>query len=253
MVREKIDRLLRPLRLQLRPSRAQRRKPNLLVSDDDAALMDRFASYTMTDRTRQYALIRAMRYLDAAALEGDFVECGVWRGGSTMIAKACRTQPIAMPRRFYLYDTFEGMTEPTPEDYTAKDGVSARDVLAAAKKHKNARNVLTTVSVAEVKAAFEREGLFDESVVFKVGPVEKTLLSELPEKISLLRLDTDWYASTAIELEKLYPRLVRGGVIIIDDYTTWAGARKAADEYFATRPILLVPTGGSGVIGVKAA
>lgn len=73
-----------------------------------------------------------------------------------------------------------------------------------------------------------------ENINFIIGPVEKSLLLEknLPKKISVLRLDTDWYASTKIELEILYQRLVQGGVLIIDDYGHWQGCRKAVDEYF---------------------
>ena len=66
------------------------------------------------------------------------------------------------------------------------------------------------------------------------GPVEKTLLNNenLPDKISLLRLDTDFYESTKIELEILYPKVIKGGFLIIDDYGHWKGSRKAVDEYF---------------------
>jgi hypothetical protein len=73
------------------------------------------------------------------------------------------------------------------------------------------------------------------------GNVEQTLLEEknLPEKISILRLDTDWYASTKIELEVLYNKLVKGGILIIDDYGHWQGARKAVDEYFKNKNIWL--------------
>lgn len=76
---------------------------------------------------------------------------------------------------------------------------------------------------------------------FIKGKVEDTLRDErnLPEKIAVLRLDTDWYESTKVELEVLYPRLRPGGVLIIDDYGYWQGARKAVDEYFADRPVLL--------------
>lgn len=68
---------------------------------------------------------------------------------------------------------------------------------------------------------------------FVIGPVEETLITKVPERIALLRLDTDWYESTRAELEYLYPRLVVGGVLIVDDYGHWKGARKAVDEYFA--------------------
>jgi hypothetical protein len=71
-----------------------------------------------------------------------------------------------------------------------------------------------------------------ERVHFIEAPVEESLPAHAPEQIALLRLDTDWYASTRHELEHLYPRLVPGGVLIIDDYGHWEGARRAADEYF---------------------
>jgi O-methyltransferase len=81
-----------------------------------------------------------------------------------------------------------------------------------------------------------------ERLHFVAGDVAKTIPEHAPEAIALLRLDTDFYASTRHELEQLYPRLSPGGVLIIDDYGDWAGARKATDEYFAThkpQPLLI--------------
>jgi hypothetical protein len=67
--------------------------------------------------------------------------------------------------------------------------------------------------------------------------VEETIPQHAPEQISVLRLDTDWYSSTKHELMHLFPRLSKNGVLIIDDYGHWAGARKAVDEYFADQTI----------------
>ena len=72
-----------------------------------------------------------------------------------------------------------------------------------------------------------------ERIHFVRGPVEETLPAGAPDEIALLRLDTDWYESTRHELEHLYPRLAAGGVLLVDDYGHWEGARKAVDEYFA--------------------
>jgi hypothetical protein len=85
------------------------------------------------------------------------------------------------------------------------------------------------------------------------GPVEETLPAAAPERLALLRLDTDWYASTRHELEHLYPRLVDGGVLIVDDYGHWQGARQAVDEYFAgtAPPPLLHRIDYTARIGVK--
>jgi elongation factor P hydroxylase len=85
------------------------------------------------------------------------------------------------------------------------------------------------------------------------GLVEETLPAQAPESIALLRLDTDWYKSTLHELEHLYPRLVRGGVLLIDDFGYWQGARQATEEYFARHPPapLLVAVDQTGRVGVR--
>lgn len=94
-------------------------------------------------------------------------------------------------------------------------------------------------------------GHADDHLRFVVGPVEETLRTEkIPQRIALLRLDTDWYESTRVELEVLLPRLSPGGVLIIDDYNHWAGSRRAVDEHFtahAQRPIMF-PVGKGSVI-----
>ena len=72
------------------------------------------------------------------------------------------------------------------------------------------------------------------------GPVEQTIPITVPESIALLRLDTDWHASTRHELDYLFPRLVKGGVLIIDDYGHWQGARKAVDDYIAANKLNLL-------------
>ena len=90
---------------------------------------------------------------------------------------------------------------------------------------------------------------------FIEGDILKTLLnkSNVPDKISVLRLDTDWYESTKIELEVLYPKLQKGGVILIDDYGHWGGCKKAVDEYFSkmqNKP-LFIPSDYTGRVAVK--
>jgi hypothetical protein len=90
-------------------------------------------------------------------------------------------------------------------------------------------------SLKHVKGCLEETGVYDEDKLrFVVGPVEKTLLdpANLPERIAVLRLDTDWYASTKAELKHLYPRLSSGGTLIVDDYGHWYGCRQAVNEYF---------------------
>jgi hypothetical protein len=85
----------------------------------------------------------------------------------------------------------------------------------------------------EVRRNLLATGYPADRVRFVVGRVEDTLPDQAPESIALLRLDTDWYASTRHELVHLFPRLAVGGVLLIDDYGHWQGARQAVDEYLA--------------------
>ena len=192
--------------------------------------------YTMTGPLALWSLLTAAEYVNSTGIPGDIVECGVWRGGSSMLAKIVCDQAGAS-RKFHLFDTFEGMPQPKAVDIF-RDGTSAMEIFRRYQKH--GKNEFCYASLEEVKENFAGLGLLDENVTFVKGKVEKTLSNEknLPAKIAILRLDTDWYDSTKKELEVLYPRLVKGGVLIIDDYGYWQGARKAVDEYF-TEPVLM--------------
>jgi O-methyltransferase len=200
------------------------------ISAGEAALMRRYAPFTMTSIERQWALIKAVEYLNDNNIAGDFVECGVWRGGNLMIAKElCRQS--AMERKFYLFDTFAGMSAPTAADTTH----AGEDADATFRERVREDHVdWVYASLDDVRESFRRANLLDGRVIFVKGKVEDTLIEarNVPEKIALLRLDTDFYESTRTELEILYPRLVSGGVLIVDDYGHWQGARKAVDEYF---------------------
>jgi predicted O-methyltransferase YrrM len=110
-------------------------------------------------------------------------------------------------------------------------------------------------SIEEVKENFAKLNLLSDNVIFVKGKVEDTLEEAeiIPKVISFLRLDTDWYESTKKELEKLYEKLVTGGILVIDDYGTFDGAKKAVDEYFnkyLPRPFLSLIDNGAR-IGVK--
>jgi O-methyltransferase len=167
-------------------------------------------------------MIACLAKIERVGIQGDIVECGVWRAGNIVLArKICPT------RTCWLYDTFSGMTEPQ-----MIDGESAIE------RYKNKTSEgrgWADVSLEEVKAGLAAVGVPDNDLLrFISGPVEQTLLdaTNLPERIALLRLDTDWYSSTKIELEVLYPRLVTGGYLIIDDYNHWIGCKTATDEFF---------------------
>jgi hypothetical protein len=189
------------------------------------------SKFSMTGHERMYLLSQAILNAKEKRLDGDFVECGVWRGGNILLYKLLNDF-YDLNKTIYVYDTFEGMTEPEDVD---KDfyGNSAKKYLLTNLKSENLENSHCFSTIDNVKKnILEHTNL--KKINFIIGPVEKTLLikKNLPKKISVLRLDTDWYSSTKIELEVLYPRLVKGGVLIIDDYGTWYGSKKATDEYF---------------------
>jgi hypothetical protein len=236
--------VLRPFGLELR--RSGMRHPE--VTADERALMNKYRSYTMTPEIRQWTLLKAIEYADRNDLVGDVVECGVWRGGNVMMSKEYRNGS-SISRRFWLYDTFAGMTEPTEHDITPGGNRAMQTFLA---RRKADHTDWAYASLEEVRSNFEMFGLLDDSVVFRKGMVEDTLPTEpLPDQIAVLRLDTDWYESTLVELQVLYPRLVQGGVLIVDDFGDWLGAKKAVDEYFDGRPPLLMPVDTGCRMAVK--
>ncbi len=197
----------------------------------DAELIASLQEYTMTSPQRLWSLLGAVRHVVDNRIPGDFVECGVWRGGSVM-AMARQLGALGVnDRRIWLYDTFAGMTQPTSSDVEAGSGVSAEALLATTPLG-DGDNVWCVAGRADVEANVRSTGYAFEQFKFVEGDVAQTLRQNAPEKISLLRLDTDWYESTKVELEVLYPRLSVGGVCILDDYGHWQGARKAVDEYF---------------------
>jgi hypothetical protein len=204
----------------------------------DRAIVARVAPYTMTSLERRASLIGAVDHLVRHGIEGDIVECGVWRGGSMMAAALALMARGQTHRHLWLYDTFEGMSEPTAAD-RSHDGVPARQQLDATAR---GEGVWCEASLEDVRANLAATGYPMAQIHFVRGKVEATITGEpgsAPERIALLRLDTDWYESTRHELQQLYPRLQPQGVLIVDDYGHWQGARQAVDEYFAGTPAYL--------------
>lgn len=192
------------------------------------------ADFTMTGPERIEALVNAVRYVVAHGLDGDIVECGVWRGGSSMAAALALAELGELDRHLYLYDTFDGMSAPTHDD-VAIDGKPATPKFADRRLGVDSSDWCRS-PLDDVARNLSSTGYPSANVHFIAGKVEDTLPAQLPRgRIAILRLDTDWYESTRHELTHLYPRLVPGGVLIIDDYGHWLGARKAVDEYLAER------------------
>jgi len=203
-----------------------------------AGVIRRVRARTMTSPERLYALIQAVRHVSAAAIPGDVVECGVWRGGSMMAAALTLAECADTQRELYLFDTFEGMSAPTALDVSV-DGQKASALLCAPRST-DAASPWCYAGLDDVRAGMGSTGYPAERIHYVQGKVEDTIPANAPARIALLRLDTDWYESTRHELEHLYPRLSPGGVLIIDDYGHWTGCRKAVDEYLDAHGIRLM-------------
>ena len=226
-----VDRTARRMGLQIsRISSSQMRLP-VEATPEDAELIASLRPFTMTSAERLWSLLNAVRYVVNENIPGDFAECGVWRGGSVMAMAKELGRINVTDRKIWLYDTFAGMTEPTNNDIEAGTGVTASEMLSTTDIG-DGTNVWCVAGRADVEANVRSTGYPFENFTFVEGDVAVTLLSAVPDQIALLRLDTDWYESTRIGLEVMYPRLAVGGVCILDDYGHWQGARKAVDEYF---------------------
>ena len=219
-----------------------------------AHLFAQTRDYTMTSKEVMYCTYQAARYIEQRGIAGDLVECGVWRGGSALLAaltvKAIKSQSASVglqaaadslplgtdpARILWLYDTFEGMTAPTGRDIDI-EGVKAETYLASYGDD----GKWCYADEADVRDVLHRNGVHGADFRLIKGDVVQTMKQHKPDRIALLRLDTDWYESTLAELEILYPLLAVGGVLIIDDYGHWEGARQAVDEYFRNNRAVLM-------------
>lgn len=224
--------------------------------DFDAEAVDTIRAvrqYTMTSDERLYALIQAIKYVVLAGIDGSIVECGVWRGGSMMAVARTLSRLGKVDVDLLLFDTYEGMSTPSNNDVDYR-GVDAKLEFARTRTGADESD-WCRATIAEVQNNLIATGYPPERIKLVKGKVEETIPSQAPDRIALLRLDTDWYESTRHELVHLFPRLSSGGVLIIDDYGHWKGCRKATDAYFASEsisPILLNRIDYTGRIGVKS-
>ena len=226
------------------------------ADEEDRRIVERALPYTMTGPARMLALIDAVRYCVNRGVPGAFAECGVWRGGSVLAMLLTLQQLGDEPRDVYLYDTFEGMTAPSEHDVSDIDPPALQTWQQAQRDQCTAWNELFSPELfneESVRKLRTDTGYPADRLHFVRGPVEQTVPGTMPEQIGLLRLDTDWYESTKHELRHLFPLLQPGGVLIIDDYGHWQGARRAVDEYFGVDhpPLLLNRIDYTGRIAVK--
>jgi hypothetical protein len=207
-------------------------------------IIDRVNAYTMTGDLRIESLLNSVKHIVDADIDGAFVECGVWKGGS-ILAMILQLQALGCnDREIYLYDTFEGMSQPTEKDVSEYND-NALEALGKVADGERLYDHYFNADIFNedlVKSLIFETGYPQEKLHFVKGKVEDTIPEVAPDKVAILRLDTDWYESTKHEMIHLYPRLSRGGILIVDDYGHWEGAKVAVEEYFselgANRPLL---------------
>ncbi len=196
-------------------------------------------AFTSTSMERMYAMYQATQYISKNKIEGDIVECGVWKGGSMMVSALTLLKLNDKDRKLYLYDTYEGITPPTEKDIKIFDNTPAKEIWSKKKKDESYIE-WCYAPLEEVKKNLYSTGYPKENIKLIKGRVEDTLPNIIPKNIAILRLDTDFYESTYHELIYLYPKLMKKGILIIDDYGYWAGQRKAVDRYFNENKINLL-------------
>jgi predicted O-methyltransferase YrrM len=176
-------------------------------------------SYTMASQSRLRGLYRAVRTVIDEGIPGDVVECGTAEGGSALLM-AMTIKRHGGGRHLWAYDTFEGMPPPGDKDPTwANDftGTLGHDV-------------------EHVREVFHRWDIREGFTLVK-GLFEDTVPKASMEKIAVLHLDGDWYSSVKVCLDHLWDRVSPGGIIQIDDYGHWAGARRAVHDFLDSRGI----------------
>ncbi len=232
-------------------SKTQEIHPDITQEDPTfQTLYSKCKPFSMTSIERMYALYKGIEYIVKNDIPGDIVECGVWKGGSAMMAAYALIHFGDTQRNIYLYDTYAGMTEPSKEDIRySHDRQEA--VLKWKQLQREHHNDWCYAPLEEVRTNLRTTHYPETRLIFVEGKVEETIPKHLPDLIALLRLDTDWYASTKHELIHLFPLLSRNGLLLIDDYGHWAGAKKATDEFFLTKPLFLARVDGTCRVAVK--
>lgn len=197
-------------------------------------LFRRVRPYTMGSYERLRNVYQLAQFAESEGLEGAFVECGVWRGGCAGVM-AYVSKRYGSARPIHLFDSFEGLPDPSPED-----GREASLYMEKVRRGKYAARYRCDAPLEWVEELFFRKleitqsevhihkGWFTETIPLHKGEIDK---------IAILRLDGDWYESTRVCLDHLYEKVVPGGFVILDDYGYWEGCRKATDEFFKERSI----------------
>jgi hypothetical protein len=231
----KINQLLKPLGIYVGKVKKNFIDPYYDLDSNRKDILEIANKYSMTGGPRLAQLIQAVDHISKHKIKGDIVECGVWRGGSMLAVAQTLKLNNDTDRKLFLFDTYEGMNKPTIHDKNVKgiDAIIKFDQL----KFNDESSDYCYADIDDVKKTLSLANYPKDNLNFIKGQVEKTLPDVNIGPIALLRLDTDWYESTKHELIHLYNQLVSGGILIIDDYGYWEGAKKAVDEFFEERGI----------------
>jgi len=205
------------------------------LTDQETRILELVKPYTLTSEERIAALLNAVGYVTERKIPGALAECGVWRGGSMMAVALALIYHGDLNRDLYLYDTFDGMVEPTNHDKS----LDAQCAQSRFERSPAGTGGWCRSPIEDVRTNMLSTGYPKEKVHLIEGRVEDTLPAIRPDRLALLRLDTDWYESTRHELVHLFPLLDPRSPLIIDDYGHWQGARTAVDEYIAEHELNL--------------
>ena len=217
------------------------------LSDTEQKILNASDGWTMCSPLNKHLLMESVRYIHRNNVPGDFVECGVWRGGMmqivarTLISETLNDPNPSKLRKLWLFDTFEGM--PAPSHELDRDMYKGEHASAKMKREpkigpNGTHTIWCLADLEDVVSGMELTEYPTTHLNYVKGLVEDTLPKNSPEKISILRVDTDWYSSTKHILNSLFEKVVSGGVVIFDDYESWEGARTAINEFFNEQGII---------------
>jgi len=220
---------------------------------DFLPIMGKIMMYTMTNATRMYNLYKAVEYIVNNQIDGDIVECGVWKGGSCMVVAHSLLSFGEDNRKIYMYDTFgEGFIEDKNKIDTRLQGFQEPSNNQIGKDF-NFMGHVRLATEQEVKQNLVSTKYPIDNIITVKGRVQDTIPDVIPDKIALLRLDTDWFESTYHELNYLYNRISKNGILIVDDYGYSRGSMSAVNRYFEENNIqmLLTKMDSYARIGIK--
>jgi glycosyltransferase involved in cell wall biosynthesis len=232
MIKSYIDNETRLKIIEIAENCSYRNCVCVLNSPQDVEIMGKCSEYTMTCRDRKLQTLESVEHVIKNNIPGDFVEIGVWRGGSVMLMLYKLLELGVTDRIIHLYDTFTGMTEPSENDIDCC-GRKAEEIFDSVKCESG--------GIEEVKKNIGQVGYPMENIKFHEGDIRQ--VSFIPDTIAILRLDNDWYDLYKFELPLFEPKVSPGGVITIDDYNYWSGCKKAVDDYLINKNVKLTNVG----------